>query len=64
VLGNGLLFLGSLLATAVVVAVTYSAAQDAHLPTTALIHQILRRLVKLAVVLVVLALVVHFLSVI
>jgi mannose/fructose/N-acetylgalactosamine-specific phosphotransferase system component IID len=63
-LANGLVFLGSLIATAVVVAVAYSAAQDAHLPTKALIHQIMRRLVKLAVVLIVLALVVHFLSLI
>jgi hypothetical protein len=58
----GTIYLLSMLATAVIVAVVYSAAQEAHLPFAGVARQTFRRLGKLLGVLVGLAVMVYILS--
>jgi hypothetical protein len=58
----GAIYLLSMLATAVIVAVVYSAAQEAHLPFAGVARQSLRRLAKLLGVLAGLAVMVYILS--
>ena len=58
----GMIYLLSMLATAVIVAVVYSAAQEAHLGFGGVARQSLRRLGKLLGVLAGLAVMVYILS--
>lgn len=58
----GWIYLTSMLATAVIVAVVYSAAQEANLPPMAVALQSLRRLAKLLGVLIGLGILVFILS--
>ncbi|MGI8907610.1 MAG: hypothetical protein ACR2IE_14095 [Candidatus Sumerlaeaceae bacterium] len=58
----GWIYLTSMIGTAIVVAVVYSAAQEAHLPPLGVLRQSLRRFAKLTGVLVVLAVLVYILG--
>jgi hypothetical protein len=58
----GWIYLLSMLATAIIVAVIYSAAQEANLPPAGVARQSLRRLAKLLGVLVGLGVMVYILS--